>query len=363
MERCGFVRHIAAPESALSIGCGLKIPLIPIIITFKQSERPLFIMASNYNDKRRDLKRPYRKKAFQTGYNQAGDANVATPLPFHSYTTDLHTATQPARPGIDARTYMRAERPSVESLDSLKPLDQASYPWHTVPLGDAANVIQRQKWTFDGSSGNPANLTAGTWCDFLVINVSADEGTSATGSNEWTSGIPNIVSDSVRSKYTPPQLPSINVNAPQRGPGESAATASGDGSVGNLNPVGGEISAGALSGTRTLGMNVGQYFQISRFGHTEPDGASDPLSSIEYMIFLDGNLFMSWTGFQWSPVSPFPYMWQFLQPLNIERQLVMRVSNPTGSGAAVTGSMESCFVGWTEQMNGFFDIMHDQLQS
>ena len=320
-------------------------------------------MASNYNDKRRDIKRAYRKKAFQTGFNQAGDANVATPLPFHSYTTDLHTATQPVRPGIDARTYRRSERPAVESLDSLKPLDTASYPWHMVPLGDASNVIQRTKWTFDASSGNPANLTVGTWADFLVINVATDEGTSAVGSNQWTDGIPNVVTDTVTSRYTPPQLPSINVEVPQRGPGETAATATGSGSVGNLNPVGGAINSAALSGTRELGMNIGQYFQISRFGHTEPDAATDPTTALEYMIFVDGNLFMTWTGFQWSPVSPFPYMWEFLQPINIERQLVLRVSNPATSGASVIGAMEACFVGWSEQMTGYFDIMHTQLQS
>ncbi len=54
---------------------------------------------ASYNDKQRDVKRRYRKDAFQTGYDQAGDSVDATPLPFHSYSTETHTATQPVRPG------------------------------------------------------------------------------------------------------------------------------------------------------------------------------------------------------------------------------------------------------------------------
>ena len=45
-------------------------------------------------DNIRDLKRPYRKKALQTGYAQSGKAVQNHPVPYHSYATDTHQATQ-----------------------------------------------------------------------------------------------------------------------------------------------------------------------------------------------------------------------------------------------------------------------------
>ena len=35
-----------------------------------------------------------------------------------------------------------------------------------------------------------------------------------------------------------------------------------------------------------------EYYKIRSFGHTEPDGATDPTSSLQYQIWIDGVLFM-----------------------------------------------------------------------
>ena len=39
------------------------------------------------NDKQRDIKRPYRKKAFQTGYSLVTETADSTPRPLSSYST------------------------------------------------------------------------------------------------------------------------------------------------------------------------------------------------------------------------------------------------------------------------------------
>jgi len=72
---------------------------------------------------------------------------------------------------------------------------------------------------------------------------------------------------------------------------------------------------------------------------------------------------MTWTGFQWSAVTPLRDQWFFEQPLTVERQILLRVINPTGSGATATGNLEAAFVGWSEQMTGYFDVSHQQLQT
>ena len=59
-------------------------------------------------DKIRDIKRPYRKKSLQTGYAQSGKAVVNHPVPYHSYATDTHQATQVVRPGVDVTPYLPA---------------------------------------------------------------------------------------------------------------------------------------------------------------------------------------------------------------------------------------------------------------
>ena len=302
---------------------------------------------ASYNDKQRDLKRRYRKDAFQTGYDQAGDSVDATPLPFHSYSTETHTATQPVRPGIDARTYQRDVRPAVESLESLRPLNQANYPWHLVPLGDAANVIQRQR--VDLSTLTGGGLLEGYWVDAVVLNVSF-----ASGSDTWVGGSPEPVAISTLPISHIPSLFSETTNAVDTRQASEMRFPTGSGST---------FTPGAGVTAVATPASILEYYKIRSFGHTEPDGASDPTSSLQYQIWIDGVLFMTWTGFQWSAVTPLRDQWFFEQPLTVERQIILRVINPTGSGATATGNIEAAFVGWSEQMTGYFDVSHQQLQT
>ena len=302
---------------------------------------------ASYNDKQRDVKRRYRKDAFQTGYDQAGDSVDATPLPFHSYSTETHTATQPVRPGIDARTYQRDVRPAVESLESLRPLNQANYPWHLVPLGDAANVIQRQR--VDLSSLTGGGLLEGYWVDAIVLNVSF-----SSGSDTWVAGSPEPVAISTLPISHIPSLFSETTNAIDTRQASEMRFPTGSGST---------FTPGAGVTAVATPASILEYYKIRSFGHTEPDGASDPTSSLQYQIWIDGVLFMTWTGFQWSAVVPLRDQWFFEQPLTVERQILLRVINPTGSGATATGNLEAAFVGWSEQMTGYFDVSHQQLQT
>ena len=61
-------------------------------------------------EKIRDLKRPYRKKSFQSGYSQKGSAVQSNPPPISSYSTVSTAATQVARPGVDPQTFRRPVR-------------------------------------------------------------------------------------------------------------------------------------------------------------------------------------------------------------------------------------------------------------
>ena len=49
---------------------------------------------SSPNEAQRDLKRPYRKKALQTGYTQSGEAVSAYPPPPSSYGTTERAGTK-----------------------------------------------------------------------------------------------------------------------------------------------------------------------------------------------------------------------------------------------------------------------------
>ena len=304
-------------------------------------------MPSNYQDKQRDVKRRYRKTAFQTGYDVAGSSVEATPLPYHSYSTETHTATQPARPGIDPRTYQRDVRAAVESLDSLRPLNQANYPWHLVPLGDAANVIQRQR--VDLSSLTGGGLLEGYWVDAVVLNVSFE-----SGSDTWVDGAPEPIQISAVPASHPTTLFSRTTNAIDTKQASDMRFPTGAGST--FTPGAGVTSVATPA-------SILEYYKIRTFGHTEPDAATDPTSLLQYQIWIDSVLFMTWTGFQWSAVTPQRDQWAFEQPLTVERQITFRIINPTGSGSSATGNVEASFVGWSEQMTGYFDIAHQQLQS
>ena len=139
------------------------------------------------NDKQRDVKRPYIKKAFQTGYSVITDTTDSTPRPLSSYSTTETQATVPVRPGIDPQTYQKMTRPAVEGLEFTHALDTARFNWNAVAKPDSSNLIGRQK--FDLSNLNTGNgLDGGEYQDVLVINVSGIAGSeNPTGTN---SGLP-----------------------------------------------------------------------------------------------------------------------------------------------------------------------------
>lgn len=122
-------------------------------------------------DKIRDIKRPYRKKSLQTGYAQSGKAVVNHPVPYHSYATDTHQATQVVRPGVDPATYRRPVRPVADAGLSGVPLDYSNYPWHMVSKGNSSNVFQRQQvsWSTINTYNDDGSLAG---ADFSPIPTS-----------------------------------------------------------------------------------------------------------------------------------------------------------------------------------------------
>ena len=98
---------------------------------------------------------------------------------------------------------------------------------------------------------------------------------------------------------------------------------------------------------------------MASFGHTETIGAA---VGVTYEIWVDGSLFMQWNDFEWSPITPKAYQWDFENPIVVERQIVYRVINRTG-GTINTGFAEACFNGWVEQRYGYNDVGYTQLQS
>jgi len=292
---------------------------------------------SNYWEKQRDLKRPYRKKALQSGMSQVRVSADSNPPPTHSYDTDTHKKTQPVRPGLDPHTYGGPVRSAIENLEFAMVLDQARYPWHLSPKGDSANVIQRASVTL--------NLPEDDWQDILILNVDGSSGTDGAGTGDILTGdgagFPELQSDSNFS------------------PGDNATTSDF--------PVGGGSSAGTgvesgLTGTvqRT---QTNQIFRISSFGHTEATYNADPSSHpITYEIWVDGNLFMSWQNYQWAPVSPQSDQWQFNQPITVTKQIVFRIINQSNAGANITDTITACFSGWSETLDGYQDITYQQLE-
>ena len=144
------------------------------------------------NDNIRNVKRAYRKKAFQTGYSVAGDSVEATPVPQHTYSTTTTQQTAVVRPGLDARTYLRGDGKdgpqAVYSAGTDKVLDLARYPWSLIPKGDSSNVIQRQLLQFITNAGGPSTATGlvlqdNEFVDALVINVTE---TNIPGTQFWS---------------------------------------------------------------------------------------------------------------------------------------------------------------------------------
>jgi len=300
---------------------------------------------SAFNDNRRDIKRAYRKKAFQTDMSLVRKSVEDQPLPAHSYSTPSHQQTTPMRKGIDPHTYGVDVRPAVEHLDFARMLDSARYPWHLVPKGDSANVIARNKFDFTTATGT--NITDGQYMDVLVLNVADSIGSNTT------------VPAAVPGPVPRPALQNITT------------TGGGSTSTGTGNPNFPGQSGNTISGTVgsiSIG-SAGEVYRIQSFGHSQIStsnqtvaGAFTEAAPLTYEIWVDGTQFMAWNNFQWSPVTPLESQWHFTQPLTVTKQIILRVINNTGQTLNL-GDMETCFTGWSEQLSGYVDVAYQQLEN
>jgi hypothetical protein len=307
--------------------------------------------SGSYGENIRNIKRPYRKQAYQTGYSQKGDAVQSNPLPPHTYSTTSVQQTEAIRPGVDAHTFRRPVRPTVESIDGGTPIAFAFFPWHTVPKPESANLIQRQRVALATTP-----LADDTFIDAVVINVA-----NATGAGSWAAGIPTAVAFAAGTTPPQPTLPSVaGLQTATQGAPNSPTQAKVVNA--NTNPTSIQASGGttftANAATITPGSNA-EIYRVASFGHTETLGAA---VGVTYEIWVDGSLFMQWNDFEWSPITPKAYQWDFENPIVVERQIVYRVINRTGA-TINTGFAEACFNGWVEQRYGYNDVGYSQLQS
>lgn len=308
--------------------------------------------SGSYGENNRNIKRPYRKQAFQTGYAQSGDAVSNPPLPPHTYSTDTTQQTEAIRPGVDAHTFRRPVRPTVEQIDGGTPIAFAFYPWHTVPKPESANLIQRQRVSLVTTP-----LADDTFMDAVVINVA-----NASGAGSWVGGIPTAVAFAAGTNQPPPTLPSVSgVQTATQGAPNSPSQAKVVNV--NTNPTSIQATGGTTfipnAATITPGSNA-EIYRVSSFGHVESLNGATP--GVTYEIWVDGKLFMQWADFQWSAITPLVDQWHFNNPIVVERQIVFRVINETG-GAINTNFAEACFNGWVEQRYGYNDVGYTQLQS
>jgi hypothetical protein len=304
-------------------------------------------MSGETNDDIRKLKRPYRKKAYQTGYSQKGEAMSSPPMPQHTYITETHDQTTPVRPGLDPRTYDRDVRPSAEGVDIARAINFANYPWHLVPKPESANLIQRRKYDFSAAN---FDLADDEYIDLIVLNASnvygsdswADEGQILGGADTGVF-VPAPTAFTAGTAPPAPKLRSITQTGPipSRASTSRFPTGSGSGAV-----------AGIATGSTSTTVSQGDFYVVGSFGHSE---APTSTAGITYQIWVDNRLFLEWSDFQWSPVTPKTDQWKFDQPVLVAKQVVFRVVNRTGAGIS-TNTMEACFAGWSESKDAWVDI-------
>jgi len=309
------------------------------------------------NEGIRKLKRPYRKKSYQTGYAQKGDGVNAVPVPYSSYSTETSMATQPQRTGIDPATFKRPVRPSMENLElNANNVDGKVYPWHLVPKANSSNVINRQVVNIVAPQFAGAIIDSGQFADMLVININDGD---VIGTQTWANNAPapSALPESTAPTF-PPQA-SVGVG------GQPFTQASTGISTGGPSP-GGAFTGVTTAGTATateVGRN-NELYLISSFGHTQP--TTNGAAQARYQIWVDGNLLFDWQNFQWSAVVPESDQWHFKIPLVVERQIVFRVICVDGGGGpgvdTLSGNVQAAFVGWSEQQTGFTDVGRQALE-
>jgi hypothetical protein len=199
-------------------------------------------------------------------------------------------------------------------------------------------------------------LADDTFIDAVVINVA-----NAQGAGSWVAGIPTAVAFAAGGPQPVPTLPSVTgVQTATQGAPNSPTQAKVVNT--NTNVTSPQVSGGTTFvpnvATITPGSNA-EIYRVASFGHTETLGAA---AGVTYEIWVDGSLFMRWNDFEWSPITPKAFQWDFENPIVVERQIVYRVINETGA-TINTGFAEACFNGWVEQRYGYNDVGYTQLQS
>jgi len=305
--------------------------------------------SANPYEARRKKINPYNKtqQALQTGYSQQGDNVEPSPLPYHDQNRPGHLENaKPVRQGLDPSIYDRQTQAPVSLGTQETMLFTSVFPFHLVPRPTSANVIQRQKVNFAD-----INLNDDTFLDICVLNVTRAEGTTASSAAQ---PIANLA---------PPQIPSNSlVNNPEM----INPTFNQDASVPNSPIPGGTGSTIAGTVGTFVPASIGEFYKICSFGHSEVPGVPST-GGITYQIWVDSILLMEWADFQWSPVTPKIDQWKFDVPIFVEKQIVLRVINRTGtvgvSTDITTGEIEACFAGWSEQKMGFLETDKVQIQN
>ena len=272
------------------------------------------------------------------------------PLPPSSYSTQTHLQTSPVRKGVDPRTYQRDIRPSVESLEIARSIDMARYPWNLVPKPDSANVISRARVDF-----TVTNVNDNQFLDVLVLNVA-----DVTGAQPATPAGTGATAADRGQRPDEASIPTGEDSGVVTPPGAAAGDSRFPGQ-------GGRDAAG-VAGTLSIAA-PGDVYMIQSFGHSDITNANlaagGPISTanpIIYQIWVDGQMMMEWQNFQFAAVTPQRDQWQFLQPLTVTKQIVLRIVNHTADNITL-GEFESCFVGWGEQRSNYEDISHQQLEN
>jgi len=290
---------------------------------------------------------PYNKtnQSLQTGYAQAGDNVEPNPLPYSQLNRPGHTQeSNVIREGLDPTIYDRKTQTPVSLGNQETSLFTSVYPWFLVPRPTSANIIQRQRFDFATT-----NMPASSYLDMCVLNVTRAEGTVASTtpvsiavnpapaptipSNPLTNN-PEPVSSNLNQQAGTPSFPI---------PGGAGTTVAG--TVGTYTPA-----------------SIGEFYKIASFGHAEAVPPAGAVGSVVYQIWVDSVLLMEWSDFQWSPVTPKRDMWNFDVPLFVEKQIVFRIVNQTDQ-AIVSGVVEACFAGWSEQKMGFLETDKVQIQN
>ena len=261
---------------------------------------------------RRKQVNPYGRtnQSLQTGYSQQGDTVEPNPLPY----------AQQNRPG-----HLQDAKVVREGLDPT--------------------IFDRKTQKFDFAVTNMPN---NSYLDMCVLNVTRATGTVASLAP-------------VSIAVTPAPAPTIPANPITSNPEAVSASITSQAGTPRFPIPGGAGSniASLTTGSTFTPASIGEFYKVASFGHAELPTAT---AGVTYELWVDSRLMMSWTDFQWSPVTPKRDMWDFDVPIFVEKQIVFRVINATGA-AIVAGEMEACFAGWSEQKMGFIETDKVQIQN